>query len=91
MPPGGDGYYYFSVYLNADGAETAVFDAELNGELVCTAYSDLTESIATDLEATSCSGVTEVSEGMYNRGFPNSEATQSWYFCQLLLSLYFHC
>ena len=57
VPPGGDGYYYFSVYLRVNGDEAGTFDVEINGELLCTAYSDLTESSSTDDQITSCSGV----------------------------------
>ena len=64
VPPGGDGYYYFSVYLNADGDESSIFDVELNGERICTVRSDLTESPSTDWETTVCSGITYAVEGI---------------------------
>ena len=63
VPPGGDGFYYFSVYLLAHGAESAIFNVELNGELLCTNYSDLTESPSSDEQSTSCSGITYAAEG----------------------------
>ena len=63
MPPGGDGFYYFSVFLTVDGAEIAYFDVEINGELICTVYSDLTESTPIDSETTMCSGVAYAVEG----------------------------
>ena len=40
VPPGGDGYYYFSVYLIISSAEFAYFDIEINGNLLCTAFGD---------------------------------------------------
>ena len=64
MPSGGDGYYYFSVFMRADGDETASFDVELNGEIICTVNSDLTESISTDSEMMSCSAVAYAVEGI---------------------------
>ena len=65
MPPGGDGYYYFSVFLNVHGDIYVNFDVEVNGELLCTVNSDLTESsTAADFEITSCSGVTYAVEGI---------------------------
>ena len=64
MPPGGDGYYYFSVFLTADGGEFGYFDIELNGELVCSAISDLTESATTDTETATCNGVFFALEGI---------------------------
>ena len=66
MPPGGDGFYYFSVFLMGQGAEIPTFDVELNGEFICTVYSDLTESVASDEEATSCNAIAQAGEGMYD-------------------------
>ena len=63
VPPGGNGYYYFSVYSRVNGDESAAFDVAINGERICTVYSDLTESPDSDSEATSCSGVTYAVEG----------------------------
>ena len=59
MPPGGDGYYYVSVYL-----QSALFDVELNEDLLCTARSDLTGSSPVNEEITSCAGVTYAIEGI---------------------------
>ena len=64
MPSGGDGFYYFSVYLAINaGSIIIVFDVEVNGELLCSPNSDLTSSPVSDRESVSCSGVTYVSEG----------------------------
>ena len=65
MPPGGDGYYYFSVYFHAPGNEYIYLNVEINGVLLCSANSDLTESTSTDYETTSCSAVTYAVEGIY--------------------------
>ena len=65
VPPGGDGFYYFSVYLTAEGPELCYFDIEINGLRICTAYSDLISSSGFDSEATSCSGATYASEGKH--------------------------
>ena len=40
MPPGGDGFYYFSTYLIVFFEEYGYFDIEINGELMCTAYTN---------------------------------------------------
>ena len=64
MPPGGDGFYYFSVYLCAYGLDHVYFDVELNEERICTVRSDLTETPGTDSAITSCSGVTYAAEGI---------------------------
>ena len=49
VPSGGDGFYYFSVYLWVRPDRAAYFEIELNGELICTAASDVN-----DYEMTSC-------------------------------------
>ena len=69
MPPGGDGFYYFSVFLIVDGAEFAYFDVELNGQLICTVFSDLTQSSSDNTETTTCSGVAYAVEGIHDYYF----------------------
>ena len=63
MPSGGDGFYYFSVYLTTEGAESAYFDLGINGQPLCSVTGDLTTIDPTDEIATSCSGVAQVVEG----------------------------
>ena len=65
VPPGGDGYYYFSVYFRVDGDISAAFEIEVNGELLCTAYSDLSESPNSDSQVMSCGGTAYTVEGIY--------------------------
>ena len=65
MPTGGDGFYYFSVYLTADAPEVCYFDIAINGLRICTAYSNLLSSPGTDSEATSCSGATYAVQGTF--------------------------
>ena len=62
VPPGGDGYYYFSTYLVVDDDETGLFNIELNGELICSAYGDQTDTVNND-ENTSCNAAVYVTEG----------------------------
>ena len=50
VPPGGYGFYYFSVFLLVHPDKSAFFDIELNGQLICTATAGVT-----DYELTSCS------------------------------------
>ena len=64
VPSGGDGFYYFSVYLRVHGDISLIFDVEINGDRICTIYSDLTESPGSDSEITLCSGVANVVEGI---------------------------
>ena len=40
VPPGGDGVYYFSVYLLVPDGESAFIDMMLNGEVICSTYPD---------------------------------------------------
>ena len=63
VPSDGDGFYYFSVYLAIDGGAAFVFDVEVNGQLLCSVNSDLSESPSTDRDSATCSGITYVSEG----------------------------
>ena len=64
MPPGGDGFYYFSAYMRVFGAEFANFNIEINGELICSVTADIQGSSSTDREITSCSGATYATEGL---------------------------
>ena len=67
VPPGGDGYYYFSAFLTVDGGERVYFDVEVNGEVICTVFSDLEGSFAGDSETTSCNGVAYAVEGTHKQ------------------------
>ena len=40
VPPGGDGFYYFSVYFVPVAGEWCRFDIELNGNVLCTVDGD---------------------------------------------------
>ena len=62
MPPGGDGFYYFSTYLLVQNGEFGLFDIEFNGEIVCTAYA-LQRETTNDEIGTACSGIAYVNEG----------------------------
>ena len=64
VPPGGDGFYYFSIFLTTDGDESSYFDIQSNGEILCTVYSDLTESPTSDSAMVSCGGATFAVEGI---------------------------
>ena len=63
MPSGGDGFYYFSVYLSTNSMESAYFDVEINGQHLCSAVGELTTLSSGDEIVASCNGVTEVMEG----------------------------
>ena len=38
VPPGGDGYYHFSTYLQSQGGEFGYCHIQLNGTNICTAF-----------------------------------------------------
>ena len=62
MPPGGDGFYYFSFYLLLSSDEYGNFDIQLNGERMCTVYGDQVDT--PDNEGPmSCSAVSYATAG----------------------------
>ena len=40
MPSGGDGFYYFSVYLLVGDRKYATCNMQINGDVICTAQTD---------------------------------------------------
>ena len=63
VPPGGDGFYYFSVYMTVLWNKYGVFDIRINGERICSAWGETDTSRAADAVHTSCSTTTYASEG----------------------------
>ena len=57
MPSGGEGYYYFSVYLLVRGGKNGFFDIEINESRLCTAYTEQLQA-PNDEGYTGCSAVT---------------------------------
>ena len=41
VPPGGDGFYYFSVFFTLTVSERVYFNVDHNGEEISTIFSDL--------------------------------------------------
>ena len=62
VPPGGDGIYYFSVYLLVQYSELGLFDTRLNNDVICTADGDHDDG-GFDYPAASCSAVMNVIAG----------------------------
>ena len=62
VPPGGDGFYYFSIYLFAASGEYARFDIHINGLRLCTASTDQDGSPGDRCQA-ACSAASYVSSG----------------------------
>ena len=44
VPPGGDGFYFFSVYALSEFGELFTFDIRMNNQAVCAAYGDMTSA-----------------------------------------------
>ena len=61
VPPSGDGFYYFSAYFRVVHEEYAGFDIQINGAMICTAYTDNEEVF--DQGQAACSGATYATEG----------------------------
>ena len=65
MPPGGDGYYYFSVYYVVTNDEYGRFNIVMNRDLLCSAYTEEEETPGDPGQAT-CSAAIYASAGMNN-------------------------
>ena len=63
VPLGEDGYYYFSAYFVVWYYKFARFDIQINGETICTAFADRSNSGYQDRGHTSCIAVTYAAEG----------------------------
>ena len=64
VPSDGGGSYYFSIYLTMTPARFGLFDIEVNGEIICTAYGDTDDSTFVDTDNASCSAAVLVTEGI---------------------------
>ena len=63
VPPGGDGFYYFSIYLLVQYDAYCIFDIEINGEVFCTAYVEQQDTFS-DTGPATCSTVANVTQGI---------------------------
>ena len=64
VPPGGDGHYYFSAYFLVSNTEFALFDIQINAEVLCTARGDERDATNEAAQA-ACSAATYATEGLY--------------------------
>ena len=64
MPPGGDGYYYFSTYLMGEDNEFAYFNLEINGEVLCTIRVDQ-QQVFGDFPQSACSAAIYTTQGIF--------------------------
>ena len=63
MPPGGDGVYYFSIFVRVQVGESAGFEIRLNNDAMCTTWPDQNSNGASDAAPGSCSVVVDVVAG----------------------------
>ena len=64
VPPGGDGFYYFSVYVMVNAGEECRFNLEINGEKLCSLDGDQNKSTG-DESQSACSAAAYAAEGLY--------------------------
>ena len=64
VPSGGYGYYYFSIYLVVNYYEYGLFDIQVNGETLCSAFTDQQGTTTADSGQAACSGAAYVTEGI---------------------------
>ena len=63
VPPGGDGMYYFSIYVLVETGEWGHFDMMLNDDVISSTYPDHSFSGYSDVTTGSCSAVVDVVAG----------------------------
>ena len=62
VPPGGNGFYYFSAYFQTPGNEYGYFNIEINGEMLCTALGDTQDLSVIEIH-TACNAAALAVEG----------------------------
>ena len=64
VPPGGDGYYYFSTYLLGTSTEYGNFEIRLNGGPLCLAHYDQERGDEISFLQTSCDTAIFAAQGI---------------------------
>ena len=77
VPSGGNGYYYFSAYFLVSTAQYAGFDIQINGQVLCTARGDDTDSSNEEAQA-ACSAAIYTTEGLYLLNSGGSKACEGY-------------
>ena len=54
MPPGGDGWYYFSAFLRGDDDQYGIFDVTLNDDVICSTVEDTSCSTGSNAGQEGC-------------------------------------
>ena len=63
VPPAGDGFYYFSTHLHVRKGDYSYFDIQMNGNTLCTAFSDHLEGMI-DAGPAVCSAIAYATPGI---------------------------
>ena len=63
VPPGGDGFYYFSTYIIVQREEIGYFDIKINGDRLCTAWGEVQDTPG-DPGPAVCSATTYATPGI---------------------------
>ena len=82
MPPGGDGYYYFSTHLRGTSGEYGFSDIQINGDTLCTVITEQ-EQTSSDGGQAGCSATTYAMQGTKN--------TPEWVNIRVFHKLYNKC
>ena len=64
MPSGGEGYYYFSVFLTLFAGDAGFFDLQINGDTMCMAFTDKQGVSGGQDGQAACNVVAYITEGM---------------------------
>ena len=73
VPPGGDGFYYFSAFLDGNTGEDGIFDLEINGEQLC--------SIELDQQGSGDQGQSSCSAAIYAvEGLSQNHSNNNWFY-----------
>ena len=64
VPPGGDGFYYFSTFLCGEYDKYGYFDIQIDGNVLCSIRVDQQQPI-TDFHQSACSAAIYAVEGRY--------------------------
>ena len=62
MPPGGDGFYCWTLYLMGGNGKNSQFDIEMNGERLCSVRMDQQQT-SDDVGQAACSAIAYAAQG----------------------------
>ena len=84
MPPGGDGYYYFSSNLLGHDRELSLFDIKINGDTLCTVRVEQHGDVI-DFPQSPCSAAIFAADGIFvvviTEGRYRDNNTSGFIFC----------